>query len=365
MKKDYVNIGIIGACGLRMTFSHLPNLQANPLAHFRAFCDLDEHKARKIAKDEGYTVDYYTDDVDELMRDDKIDLLIAGLPHEIHEEIILKAVKHGKDIFIEKPMVLGIESCQNVLDAIRAAKIRVMIGHNRRFAPTFTDAKHIYDNIMHGKPCVISYRVADPLPRLYKEDPALGGRIYGEQCHFFDLLSWFTGSEPIEIYTIGNINDHHISIKFENGSIGVIISSAQGGAGYPKEHFECFADNQTIVVEGNVCLTHCGPCQQTTVKHYPLFFDPYPGLPGNLEGYRQRMANYGKDQYEGKFKVFSHPSGYKGHYEELDACIKAILGNKPFPANETDGARAVYCCAAAVESINTGKPVSINKTLYT
>ena len=364
MKKDYVNIGIIGACGARMTYSHLPNLDANPKAHFRAFCDLDADKARKIASNKEYKVGYFTADVDELMRDSEIDLLVAGLPHEIHEEMILKATQHGKDMFIEKPMTLSVASCRKVLDAVRAAGIRLMIGHNRRFAPNFTDAKHIYDNFMQGKPCVMTYRVADPLPYLYKEDPALGGRIYGEQCHFFDLLSWFTGSEPVEIYTIGNLNDHHISVKFENGSVGAITSSAQGGAGYPKELFEVFCNDQTIVIEGNVCLTHCGPCQQTTVKNYPLFFDPYPGLPGTLEGYRQRMANYGKDNFEGKFKEYSHPFGYKGHYEELDACIHSILNNKPFPANETDGARAVYCCAAAVESLNTGKPVTMDKNMY-
>jgi len=238
-----------------------------------------------------------------------------------------------------------------------------MVGHNRRFAPTFVDAKKIYKEQMGGKAAVLVYRVADPLPYLYDEKPE-GGRIFGEACHFFDLLSWFLDSEPVRIYNEGDLNDFHITVSFENGSRAVITSSAQGGMGYPKELFECFCNYQSVIVEGNVCLTHSGPCGQVTVKNYPLFFDPYPYLPNDLNGYRQRMANYAKDEFEGKFKEFSHPMGYKGHYEELDECIDAILNDRPFSANEIDGARAIICCDAAVKSAETGLPVSIDKKLY-
>lgn len=364
MNGSVVNIGIIGACGGRMNFSHLPNLHSNPRARFRAFCDLDAAKAERIARERGYEVGYFTADADELMRDPEIGLLVCGLPHEIHESMILRACAARKDIFIEKPMTLGLRECENVLKSVRESGIRLMVGHNRRFAPTFTDAKHIYTEKMHRKPAVVTCRIADPQTTLFDEDPECGGRIYGEQCHFFDLLSWFLDSEPLKIYTCGDINCHIITIAFENGSSGCLIAGSRGGMGFPKEQFECFADSQSVIVEGNMCLTHSGACGQVTVTNYPLFCDPYPGLPGTLEGYRQRMTNYAKDEYEGKFKVFSHPSGYKGHYEELDECISAILEGRPFSAGETDGARAVVCCAAAVESVRTGLPVKVDRTLY-
>jgi predicted dehydrogenase len=188
--------------------------------------------------------------------------------------------------------------------------------------------------------------------------------VYGEACHFFDLLSWFIDAEPVKIYNEGGLEDYHITVRFSDGSRGVLTSSAQGGMGYPKELFECFADYQSVIVEGNMCLTHSGKCGQVTVTNYPLFFDPYPGLPGDLPGYRQRMANYSKDMFEGKFKEFSHPSGYKGHYEELDECINAVLENRPFSANEIDGARAVFCCEAAVQSAKSGLPVTLDPSRY-
>lgn len=364
LNKKVVNIGIIGACGGRMNFSHLPNLQANPRARFRAFCDLNVERAEAIAKEKGYAVDYFTDDVDKLMTDPEVDLLVAGLPHEVHEEMILKACAAGKDLFIEKPMTLSPASCERVVKAIRESGIRVMIGHNRRFAPTFLDAKYIYKEKMHGNKAILSYRVADPLPYLMADDFPEGGRIYGEHCHFFDLFSWFLDAEPVTIYTAGDYSNHHITITYEDGSIGMITSSAMGGMGYPKELFECFADYQSVIVEGNMCLTHASEIGQTTVTNYPLFCDPYPEMPGDLAGYRARMARYAKDQNEGKFKVFSHPSGYKGHYEELDFCIQAILNGKPFPANESDGARAVICCEAAVQSMLQGKPVQVDRSAY-
>lgn len=363
MNKEIVNIGIIGASGGRMNFSHLPNLKLNKRAHFKAFCDLNIQKTEDIIKEKGYDVDYITDDADKVMQDPDVDLIVAGLPHEIHKDMILKAAFYKKDIFIEKPMVLSPNECYEVLDAVKKSKIRVMIGHNRRFAPIYVDAKRIYKDKMGGKPAILTYRVADPLEYMYKRRPE-GGRIYGEECHFFDLLSWFLDAEPVKVYTEGDLADFHITIKFDDGSRAVLISSAQGGMGYPKELFECFCNFQSIIAEGNMCLTHSGECGQVTVTNYPLFFDPYPYFPNDLAGYRQRMANYAKDNYEGKFAEFSHPSGYKGHYEELDACINSILMDEPFAATEIDGARAIVCCDAAVESIETGLPVEIKKEQY-
>lgn len=347
-----------------MNFSHLPNLAANDKARFRAFCDLNVERAKEIAVTKGYQVDYFTDNVDELMKDPECDLLVAGLPHEVHESIVLKACEAGKDIFIEKPLTLSVESCKKIVDAVRESGIRVLIGHNRRFAPIFIDAKYYYKTHMHGKKAVLTFRVADPLPYLMADDMPEGGRIFGEHCHFFDFFSWFLDSEPKSIYTSGDYNNNSIAITYEDGSVATIISSAMGGMGYPKELFECFADYQSVIVEGNMCLTHAGACGQTKVTNYPLFCDPYPDLPIDLDGYRLRMAKYAKDQFEGKFKEFSHPSGYKGHYEELDECLNAMLEGRPFSANEVDGARAIICCDAAVRSMKTGLPVLIDKNTY-
>jgi len=364
LERDTVRIGIIGACGGRMNFSHLPNLQANSKATFRAFCDLNVDRAKEIAKECNYQVDYYTNDADELMRDPECDLLVAGLPHEVHESIILKACEAGKDLFIEKPMTLSTESCKRIVEAVRESGIRLLIGHNRRFAPIFIDAKNFYNTYMRGPKTVLTYRVADPLPYLMSKDMPEGGRIFGEHCHFFDFFSWFLESEPKSVYTAGDYSNHVITIKYEDGTVASIISSAMGGMGYPKELFECFANYQSIIVEGNMCLTHAGACGQTTVTNYPLFCDPYPDIPEDLAGYRLRMKKYAKDQFEGKFKVFSHPSGYKGHYEELDECINAILEGRRFSADEVDGGRAIVCCDAAVQSMLAGVPVEINQALY-
>lgn len=358
-----VRIGILGAAGSRMNFSHLRNLHANPRAQFRAFCDLDIRATERIIADHAYEVDYVTRDADRLMHDPDIDLLVAGLPHHVHKDMLLRAAKAGKDIFIEKPMVLGLEELDPVIDAVRTSGIRVMVGHNRRFAPNFVEAKRIYTSEMGGKPAILMYRVADPIPYKYDRPPE-GGRIYDEMSHFFDLFAWFLEAEPVQVYTEGGWMDFVITIRFDDGSRGALVCSTQGGMGYPKELFECFCDFQTVALEGNVCLTHAGKDGKTFVRNYPLMLDPYPDMPADLHGYRLRMQAYAHDVHRGRFKTFSHPSGYKGHYEELDACLEAVLNRRPFPSNEVDGARTIVCCDAAVESMRRGAPVSLEPGRY-
>ncbi|OHD54591.1 MAG: hypothetical protein A2096_11290 [Spirochaetes bacterium GWF1_41_5] len=355
-----VKIGIVGAAGDIINFVHLPNLKRNPKAHFSAFCDRNIEKVNAIIKEKSYEVDYVTDNYDQMLDDSEIQLIIAGLPHEIHHEVIKKASQAGKDIFIEKPMGLSPNECLDLLPIIKKSGIRVMIGHNRRFAPSYIDAKNIYQNSMHTKPAILTYRVADPLPQYYEYEIPEGGRIYGEECHFFDLLAWFLEDEPIKIYTEGDLLDFQITIKFKRGSRAVLTSSAQGGMGIPKELFECHADYQSIIVEGNVCLTHAGNHGDYRIINYPLHFDPYPDIPNTSEGYRLRMKKYAIDNFQGKFKTFSQPFGSKGHYEELDECMNAILENRRFAADEIDGARAVLCCDAAVRSLQTGHPEELD-----
>ena len=88
---EKINVGVVGACGALVTFMHLINLRRHPKVHMRAFCDLDEEKLKVAAEKDG--VDYYTMDVEKLLADPEIQLVVAGLPHEVHKDVVLRAAR--------------------------------------------------------------------------------------------------------------------------------------------------------------------------------------------------------------------------------------------------------------------------------
>jgi len=81
-----------------------------------------------------------------------------------------------------------------------------------------------------------------------------GGRVVGEACHFIDFLTFINGSVPISVSAMSmsdddNLNDAvNISLKFENGSVGVISYFSNGSKGLAKEYVEINSSGSTAVI---------------------------------------------------------------------------------------------------------------------
>ena len=80
-----------------------------------------------------------------------------------------------------------------------------------------------------------------------------GGRIVGEMCHFVDLIRFLAGY-PIQSYTVlpmkSELPDNvSVSLKFRDGSIGVINYFSNGDRGYPKETIEIFSGGKILKLD--------------------------------------------------------------------------------------------------------------------
>src|SRR5207245_7096756 len=76
----------------------------------------------------------------------------------------------------------------------------LLVGFNRRFAPMAVRMKAFLASIQ--EPLALHYRVNAGFisPDHWVNDPEQGGgRIRGEVCHFVDLLTFLTGSLPVEV----------------------------------------------------------------------------------------------------------------------------------------------------------------------
>ncbi|HEX8833450.1 MAG TPA: Gfo/Idh/MocA family oxidoreductase, partial [Abditibacteriaceae bacterium] len=62
------------------------------------------------------TVTQLTSDADELLANPDIDAVYIALPHNLHREFYLKALRAGKDLLAEKPFGMNLEDAQTVRD---------------------------------------------------------------------------------------------------------------------------------------------------------------------------------------------------------------------------------------------------------
>ena len=94
-------------------------------------------------------------------------------------------------------------------------------------------------------------------PEVWVHDMGVGGgRIIGEACHFVDLITYFTCSKVKSVYMSAmgsnpseNTDNAIITLKYENGSQGVINYFANGSKSYSKERIEVYWNNKTVVID--------------------------------------------------------------------------------------------------------------------
>ena len=76
-----------------------------------------------------------------VLADPETDAVVLATPAEQHAEMAIEAVKHGKDVFVEKPLALTVADGERVAAAAAAAGRTVMVGHLLQYHPAFLKLK--------------------------------------------------------------------------------------------------------------------------------------------------------------------------------------------------------------------------------
>jgi predicted dehydrogenase len=135
----------------------------------------------------------------------------------------------------------------------KSSKNTLTVGFNRRFSPHSLKIKSLLDN--NSPINVIATMNAGAIPpNIWIHDMNVGGgRIIGEACHFIDLIRFLADSSINEWTAIGmdckTRDTASISLKFSDGSMGVINYLSNVSKSYPKEKLEVFADGGILQLD--------------------------------------------------------------------------------------------------------------------
>lgn len=259
-----------------------------------------------------------------------INTIFIATRHDSHAKYVIKGLKGGKNIFVEKPLALALEELEEIRATHeRTENARIMVGYNRRFSPSAVKIKSIFSSITAPK--VITCRVnAGPIAiDSWIQDKKIGGgRIIGEMCHFIDLMQFFTDAVPVQVYahsindnnhTIPNEDNVGIIIKFSDGSLGNLIYVANGNQGLAKERIEVSGGGKSAVIED----------------------------------FKRIIIYHGN-------KITSEALSGKGHSQEIHAFIEAIRKGRASPIAFTSLYYTTVTTFKIQEALSTGMPQKIN-----
>lgn len=200
-----------------------------------------------------------TTDVDAILADPGTDAVVITTRHDTHARFVLQALDADKHLFVEKPLCLTMDELSEIetLAAVKQDRC-LMVGFNRRFAPMIVKAKALLDSVAEPIICQMTVNAGAVPNDHWTQDAAVGGgRIVGEACHFIDLLRFLAGA-PVASFDVSGLDrpggpermdNAALTLRFENGSLGVITYLANGHRRFPKERLEVFCAGRVLVLD--------------------------------------------------------------------------------------------------------------------
>ena len=178
------------------------------------------------------------------MRDNKdIDATYIGLPNSMHAEYTIRSAKAGKHVLCEKPMCTTVKEGEQMIDACKAANVKLMIAYRLHFEPTNLHAIELLRSGYIGPIQSIqsSYGFScGPSDWRLKKALSGGGPLMDVGIYCLNASRYLTGEEPSEFSAYAYSDPNDPRFKEVEGSLswitrfpsGILVSSSTTYAGF-------------------------------------------------------------------------------------------------------------------------------------
>ena len=317
---------------------HATNLAVLPGVKLKFVCDPVADSAAQLAQSLGATVTT----PDAVFADASIDAVVIGSPTDTHSDLIHRAAAAKKHIFCEKPVDLSVPRAAQCAAVVKANGVACMIGFQRRFDPTFNEAKQrlARGDVGTAEMLVITSRDPGAPPAEYLK--ASGGIFRDMLIHDFDVFRWILcvddGDEAASLYAtgsvltdpaiaqVGDIDSTAVTIRTRKGRLCQINTSRRAAYGY----------DQRFEVLGSKGMLQCGNHKPSEV------------LQSDASGvHADKPERFFLQRYREAYRL------------ELTHFFECLQSGQPFRTTVADGVAAQELADAAAQSLASGKVIAL------
>ncbi len=422
-KKRYVQVGVGGRA--RFFYEAIAGKYSDT-CELLGFCDINRARmeyAVGVLKDNyNYPAPklYGADEFEKMIEEQKPDIVIVTTIDRAHHKYIVKAMEMGCDVLSEKPMTMDASKCQEIIDAVKRTGRNIRVSFNYRYAPyhsivrklimdgTIGDVKQVHFewllNTSHG---------ADYFRRWHRDKKNSGGLLVHKATHHFDLVNFWLGTQPEEVFAFGDLmfygrenaenrgetkfyyrthgsknaeGDPFALVMQGNDQLEGLYLNAEEDDGYIRDQ-SVFGDCISIEDVMNVLVRYKSGA---TMSYSLNAFSPIEGFNVVFTGTKGRLemsvtevtyVNGGGDKsLEGAvktksikvFPMFGNPydvdipEAKGGHGGGDPVLLEDLFSNNPSydplkrAASYVDGAMSILTGVAANKSIASGMPIKID-----
>ena len=213
--------------------AHAESWKKNAHVRIVSVGDLDENRARRFVAEHGLDAAVRTD-YEEVLRDDRVDLVDVTSPSHVHAEQGIAAAEAGKHVLVEKPIALSVDENRRLRDAVAAAGVKSLASFCLRWNPALVSLKSLVDAGHLGRLFYIEMDYWHGLGPshhawgLHSRIKTGGSAMLLGGCHAVDAMRWIAGDEVAEVAAFANnqkgLFEYDANVvavmKFRSGAVG-------------------------------------------------------------------------------------------------------------------------------------------------
>ncbi len=197
----------------------------------RTVCAHSDEEAKAFAQKWG--IPRWTSDMARAVNDPETDLVIVGLPNNLHRKAVLLAAEAGKPVLCTKPLGRTAAEALEILEAVEKAGVFAGYLEDLVYTPKTLKSLASVRNGALGKVLWVRSRETHPGPHsawFWDKEIAGGGAIIDMGCHCIEIIRSFVGKgvRPVEVVCTADTLVHPIAaedsgiglIRFENQALG-------------------------------------------------------------------------------------------------------------------------------------------------
>ena len=196
-----IRLGMVGLGGAAIA-GHLPLLlKMKDQVQIVALCDKDQETLQTMSRRFGVGKTYR--DINEMLRQGKLDAVDICTPPLTHKELCLSALKANVNCIVEKPIVTSVADFDELTAVAGERNLGIFVIHNNSFTPILRKARKLLNSGEIGDILQVDVRFSFAVGEEYNPEHwvyKLPGGIFGEGApHACGIFAEFLGGEAREI----------------------------------------------------------------------------------------------------------------------------------------------------------------------
>jgi predicted dehydrogenase len=204
-----IRYAVVGLGSLAQT-AVLPAFRNAQNSTLTAIVSGDDEKREELGRIYGLGSTWTYEQFDDCLASGEVDAVYITLPNHLHRIYAERAAKAGIHILCEKPLAPNETECRNMIDAARAANVKLMAAYRLHFEQANLEAIRICDSgslgelrIFHS---VFTQQVEEGNVRLTQDAEHGGGPLFDMGIYCINAARYLFRDEPVEVSAFRGTN---------------------------------------------------------------------------------------------------------------------------------------------------------------